>query len=400
MLTYPKKSIIYFIAMSIFIEVGLAIILYVVGDQISGTFYIPDINTISLLIFFLCAIVVSVLYASLALTFKPIRFRHIYLSHNSLFVLVILILTFSSIVNYHFGNNSRYVEGSLTSPSAVFYFLRNGVIFAFSVLLIINAKSVNYSVFFLHLLAILLTVDGLSAAFNLFIFTILFLRARGISIFQARFFFSFLVLAPTIFLFGVTMKIPNQGDGTTTYYTETLPVWFSEILPSWVVHRFSVNAISLYQFIDGDSYFSHQNENQMGYYELVQKSNINRLSIVLSGTYEKTYPRNVSEAIAYDYTGEYGSGSSPGVLFGSIIGFPIAFVLHLFIFYLIYLFMNRVGFKLNFLDIGLLLYFFKPLTANVSEYMILVSPTSLVLILFVFSLMIKIRKGSPLLQKL
>lgn len=124
------------------------------------------------------------------------------------------------------------------------------------------------------------------------------------------------------------------------------------------------------------------------------------MSIVSSGAYEKTYPRNVSEAIAYDYTGEYGSGSSPGILFGSIIGFPIAFFLHLLIFYSIYMFMTRVGFKINFLEIGLLLYFFKPLTANVSEYMILVSPTSLVLFLFVFSLMIKIRKGSTLLHKL
>lgn len=392
MLTNSKKNILYFIVMSIFVEVVLATVLFIMGDKIREIYYIPNITTTSLVIFIFLAILFSLLYTSIALNFKPVRLPAFYLRHNFLFFLVILNLLFSSIVSSQFNIDSRYVEGSLTSNSAVFYFLRNGFIFALSVLLIINAKDVSYSVFFLHVLAIGLTVDGLSVALNFFIFVLLFLRAKGVSIYRRGYLVLFVVLGSVFFLFGITKKIGNEGARTLNFYSETLP--------SWGVHRFSVNAISLYQFIGGESYFSYQNDNQLGYYELILKSNINRLSIVSSGGYNKTYPRNVSEAIAYDFTGEYGSGSSPGVLFGSIIGFPIAFFLHLLIFYLIYMFMTRVGFKLNFLDLGLLTYFFKALTANVSEYLILISPTSLVLFLFVFILMIKIRKKKPLRRKL
>lgn len=377
--------------MSILIEVGLAVMLFYMGDKIVG-YNIPNISTTSLVIFILLAFFILLLYLSIALMFKPVRFPHFYIKKNFVFYIVMLGLLLSIIVSDQFSNDARYVEGSLTSPTAVFYFLRNGFLFALSVLLITNAKDVSYSVFFLHVVAIIFTLDGLSVSLNLFVFIILFFRAKRISIYRLRYLIILAVVGSILFQFGMTKKINDPESINIDFY--------SEILPSWVMHRFSVNAISLYQFINGESYFSYQKKGQLGYYELVQKANIDRLSIVLNGYYKKTYPRNVSEAIAYDYTGEYGSGSSPGVLFGSIIGFPIAVVLHLLVFYLIYLFMAQIEFKLNFLDIALLVYFFKQLTANISEYMILISPTLLVLFLFVFALMVKVRKVNLIYHKL
>ena len=167
---------------------------------------------------------------------------------------------------------------------------------------------------------------------------------------------------------------------------DTVPDYLTpEFTLRWVVSRFAIQAEQMYTYVFGNSVIGKD----VTYMELVLRSISDRFDLVFTNYVTLEYPRSVSEATFYDMKNGFGSGSSPGALLGTTLSGPFFFVPILTFSVIIFNLMYGITRKITFPEICAYSFLLKPIHANFSEYLTIISPTLLLVAVVLFCALLK-----------
>lgn len=313
--------------------------------------------------------------------FKKYKLPDIFISLRFVKILIFLAASISIVLFLIKTDQSRYNSGSLTGFYGLLYFTFIFLFMLISTVFFLNHSHISFFNFFALGFSYLLCIDeGFGPWLFLLSYCSTFLilkynpNYRFIFVLTFSLSLMFLIFADLLFL----LDFPKQILSLQNFF-------------SYIFYRFSINTLSLLQFINGMSYFSEYFYTSYSYLELLVRAFEQRFDLIFSGTYDKIYPRNVSEAAAFDFNREYRGGSSSGIFFGSIIGgvlsfYTIIFVLSLFVFYF-----NKMNVRKPFFLACTSYFFFSNLFAAPSEILVVISPTFFYLNGFIFASFLRIK---------
>jgi hypothetical protein len=277
--------------------------------------------------------------------------------------------------------NARYVSGGLTGTAGVIYGVSRSMNFASMVLLVRQRIGINANFSFLWAGAVVgsfaLTIDGLASAMTLSAFCLLLVR--DISFRNA-----------VMVLLGTSAVATVLFLGFSRKFTELPSYMTPEYFLHWTVARLSISAEQGYTYISGESILNLSGQ----YVDIISRSISYRMDVLMGRVPIMLSPRSVSEAFYYDMYGVYDAGSSPGFYLGLIINGLFAIpILYLFCFVFVQMFAGMAKrFSVIYLYAFALLV--KMIYGNISEYLVLISPTSLALVLFYVFCLVEQKPGS------
>lgn len=297
--------------------------------------------------------------------------------HGILFFIIIAIFL-NSYFFFSTQGNIRYESGGLTGITGVVYGIKNAVMLS-AVVIIIKARDKGFfpiTWIITLLISSSLNVDGLASALTLFIFALIMFNFHIKSIYKL---ILFSLIAALMFYIGFSMKFSSIPDYLNL-----------DFFINWIIARFSIQAEQAYVYLSGASIIN----NDISYLELLVRMISNRIDLVMGNNFTLQYPRSVSEALYYDMMHYYGAGSSPGIFLGTILQGPlfsliVPFVLG-FIFIQYFYGLNK---RISFVQLCAYSFAFKAIHANFSEYLTIVSPALLVVVLFVIASLLRLKVG-------
>lgn len=296
---------------------------------------------------------------------------------------ILLFITIAIFINAYFffsaQGNIRYMSGGLTGIAGVLYGIKNAVMLSALVIIIKARENGFFPIPWIITLLISssLNIDGLASALTLFFFAFLVFNYHIKSIFRLIF---ITFIAVLLLYIGFSMKFSSMPD----YLNQ-------DFFINWVIARFSIQAEQAYLYLTGASIIN----NDISYLELLVRMISNRIDLVMGINFTIQYPRSVSEALFYDMMHYYGAGSSPGVFLGTILQGPIFSLIVPFVFGFIFIqFFYGLNKRISFVPLCAYSFAFKAIHANFSEYLTIVSPTLLVVILFVIASLLKLKDGT------
>lgn len=277
--------------------------------------------------------------------------------------------------------NARYVSGGLVGISGIIYALSLTLNLSAMLLLVKFriSKEQRFSLIWSMALAasFALNIDGLASAMTISAFM-------------------FLVLADEIRLKNILpMFVAAFGTGAAVFWGfsqkfREIPSYVTpEFLIKWVISRFAISAEQGYTFISGDSVLNRPGE----YFALISRAFVDRASIIVGERPVIVFPRSVAEALYYDMYGQYDAGSSPGFFLGVILNGLIALpIIYLYCLVTVQMF-SGFGKRMGLISLFAIGFIAKSVYANVSELIVLISPVTPVVILFIFICFVGIRES-------
>lgn len=271
--------------------------------------------------------------------------------------------------------NARYISGGLGGVNGMIYSLSLAISFAVMIIFIRHkqiGRPISPRLLIFFILSLALKVDGFASVLTIGVFIFLLLEYRFRNIIVLFF------LASLLLIIGVASK-----------FSEGIPEYVdAEFFVRWVVARFSIQAEQSYTFLSGNSILNSQYE----YINVLMQSIKNRFDFIFLGETEFVDPKSLSAAIFYDMRGEYGSGSSPGLLLNTILhGYFLFFLPPIFFVFLYIQFFKGSTAPLGFLQMIALSFLFKGLHTNFSEYLVVISPTLLYAIFFMIGCLVTVK---------
>lgn len=271
---------------------------------------------------------------------------------------------------------ARYTAGGLTGVTGFIY----GVAKTASLMAMVFAlkgkygqgRPVNRILLLAFILSVFATIDGLATALTITCFLFLMLETSGWQ--RVAIFFSLSLVTAVVFYYGLSAK-----------FTE-LPAYFTpEFAVRWAIARMSIAAESLYKFLSGESMFNEP----YAYIDLLKESYYNRYQLLIGERPLFNYPKSVAEGFYMDMHGRPGAGSSPGLFLGTgIHGIfaPVFLLVFVWLFMQFFFGFSRV---LSFVHIFAIGFILKAIHANVTEYIVLISPNTLALFGFTLACLIR-----------
>jgi hypothetical protein len=293
--------------------------------------------------------------------------------------IILGIISFAIILNFYsfftLESNARYVSGGLTGVAGVIYGVKNAMSMAAFIILIRAKESGWFPIAWICALIIsnIINIDGLASALTLGVFVFLYL---DVNLHNFRRIIFALMLGSVLLYFGFSTKFSQIPDYLTP-----------EFMLNWVIARFSIQAEQMYTYIAGGSLIN----NQASYIDILFRMISNRFDLVFGGNLVLEYPRSVSEATFYDMMGYYDAGSSPGALMGTALHGPLFFVVPLVFSFIFLQFFYGIRRKISFIQICAYSYLFKIVHSNFSEYLVIISPTLLTVILFIVASLVELK---------
>lgn len=265
-------------------------------------------------------------------------------------------------------SNARYVSGGLAGGGGIIYGISQAFNLAAGLLSIRQKKIGNPLPRFWNLIfffTLFLTVDGLASALSAGIFIFL---AFDLGAMKFRFKFR----SAKKYLGLILLLLLLLWIGFNSKFSEVPDYLNFEFISTWLIARFSIQAEQMYNFVAGQSVFN----TYINYWDLILRSISNRVDLLVGNSIFVEYPRSVSEALYYDMMGAYDAGSSPGILLGTTLQGPVAFLIAPL--FLAFLFLQLFyGFekKISILEVFAYSFALKGLHSNFSEFFTVVSPT-------------------------
>ncbi len=292
---------------------------------------------------------------------------------------ILIIISFAIILNFYsfmiIDSNARYQSGGLTGVAGVIYGVKNAMNMTAFVILIKAKESSRFPIAWIYALIIgnIINIDGLASALTLGVFSFIYF---DIDIFNLRkVIFAFMLGGGLLYL-GFSMKFSQIPDYLTPGF-----------ILNWVIGRFSIQAEQMYTYMAGGSLI----DNRVSYIDILIRMISNRFDLVFGENLKLVYPRSVSEAFFYDMMGYYDAGSSPGALLGTALHGPIFFIVPLVFSFTFMQFFYGIRKKISFAEICAYSFLFKIIHSNFSEYLTIISPTLLTVMLFIFASLVELK---------
>jgi hypothetical protein len=326
-------------------------------------------------------IFISILFSlfCIAIFRLPVALPKVMVPEWMVLCIIVLTIILNVLLFVFVERSARYVSGGMAGINGVVYTLSSAFSFSAMILFIRHkqiGRPIPIKLLILFLLSSSLIIDGIAHALTIgvFIFLIVGFELRKISNLFALLFFVILLL-----FVGVNSKFSVGLPG----YVD------AEFLIRWSVARFSIQSEQAYTFLSGNSIINNQYE----YFDIIMKSIDNRINFIFNGETNFSNPKSLSAAILYDMKGEFASGSSPGLLYGSILqGYFAFFIPPLLYFFLYIQFFKGSSAPLGILELVALSFLFKGLHSNFSEYLVLISPTLLYASFFIMGCLITAKR--------
>ena len=280
----------------------------------------------------------------------------------------IKILVFATIViqlihSFIIAPDARYVSGSLTGASGIFYGISKSMTVA-SMLMMIKYRKYFYtfgplSIFFV--LTFILTIDGFSASLLIFFFLYIFFIESIEKSISLRLFL--------VFVFGPIAAVLLWGTAFNAKYVLGFDIGLEETF-NWAVHRLATQPQSMLLYLSGQSIIQGPFE----LFQIITQSFSDRADILLGDQTYLSYPRNLSEAVYYDLYGRYGSGSSPGLIYFLLLS---SIFMPFFLFVLVVLLINYFDTDKRYSLISLIMigFILKLMINDLSEVVTIISPS-------------------------
>lgn len=320
-----------------------------------------------------------------ALAFKPLG--KVMISPRWIVMAVALTVGLNLVRLAVLDGNARYVSGGLAGGGGIIYGISQAFNLAVGLLCIRQKKIGNplpraWSIPFF--LSLFLTIDGLASALTAGIFIFLAFDLEAIKL-KRKHVKKYLALSLLLFVF--------LWVGFNSKFSEIPDYLNLEFILTWLIARFSIQAEQMYHFVAGQSVFNEY----LSYWDLISKSISNRIDLLLGNPIFIEYPRSVSEALYYDMMGVYDAGSSPGILLGTALQGPVAFMIApIFLAFLFLQLFFGIERKASILEIFAYSFVLKGLHSNFSEFFTVISPTILYAAFFLAgSLLIAKRQMGP-----
>lgn len=315
--------------------------------------------------------VIGVFGAYIAAPIPRISIRRLWL--NSFVLLACL----SKIVSFFvISQGARYTSGGLTGVAGMVYSVSAALALGAMIVVVRQRLSNNMQTPIWLVVALIacfaINIDGLAGALTLATFCFLMLKPATIN--KPLYLFLGIVAMVLVLWAGLTAKYPN---GLPDYFTPSF-------MATWVVARFAIQAEQMYTYVTGNSIIG----NLIGYYDLLLRMNLDRIDIIIGRGVILEYPRSINEAIYFDMSGDFGSGSSSGILLGTYMMGALGVVVPVVMSFVFFQLFWGSASKLSFARLLALSFLFKQIYANISEYQVLVSPSLLYLFVFIASCLV------------
>ncbi|MEE1877666.1 hypothetical protein [Altererythrobacter litoralis] len=284
---------------------------------------------------------------------------------------VLVAIVFNILTTVFIDSAARYSSGGLTGSSGVLYSAAQALSLAGMVVLL-RAQKCGRPFSKLWIFALMgsmaLSIDGLASALTICMFAVIIFEI------QFRRLGRVIIMAPLVF--GLLWS------GFQAKFNEIPAYLTPEFMIRWVIGRLSISAEQMYTYQAGNGIIGEE----VSYLELVSRAISDRFDLVLRGRTPKfEYPRSVSEAMYFDITGSFGSGASPGALLSATQMGLFFFLPPLVLSFLFMQYFHRMPGKISLLQMFAYAFIFNTLHSNFSEFLTIISPTLLIVTLFVLA---------------
>lgn len=267
---------------------------------------------------------------------------------------------------------ARYATGGLTGVAGVIYAVSRSLSLMAMVLALKGKYGGGYKIGVAILgafsLSMFIAIDGLAGALTTVSFLFLIFRSKGWG--NVILFTFFIIISIIIFYVGFNLKFKE-----IPYYLTP------EFGLRWTVARMSISAESLYKYVSGESMFNDPGS----YIEIIKRSYVNRYLVISGESFVPVYPRSVSEGVYLDMYGNIGSGSSPGFFLGLLMhGIFSPMILFVMCYLFVQIFYG-ICVVFSYMDIFAISLITKIIHANITEYIVFFSPSTLALLTFIFA---------------
>lgn len=297
----------------------------------------------------------------------------------------ILLGTFSNVAfMLYVSDEARYTSGGLTGFPGMVYVIGRGFNLSAFVLLI-RCKAMGHRIPMWILVALTAsyasTIDGFASALLILTFVIIY--------------FSGTVRGPWRLLSWIGIFAFSAGMGHIALIAKWGPhandILRGELLWTWIVPRFAVQAETMYSFLFGSTTI----QSLWDVINLILRAIGDRFDILLGHPFQLAYPRSVSESFYDSVFGGFGAGSSPGALLGTAMFGPLMLWLMPSIFGFLFLQMYyKSDIKQGLVQVIAFGFLLKGLYTDSSEYFTVVSPTVIYVVFFLVGcLLIPRRRG-------
>ncbi|RXZ64757.1 hypothetical protein [Pelagerythrobacter rhizovicinus] len=340
---------------------------------ITSEFYTP---------MFLMLIALAGIYTFLGWVFSRgiTSFPRIYVRPRAMTLTFLVAIVANVLAAGFLAEGARYNSGELTGVTGVIYAIARAASLMVMVLAIKGrygrGSPANTFLLIAFVVSMAITIDGLAIALTISAFLCVLLRVKtshdillGILAF---------VLVGTAFYIGFWSKF------------SVIPAYLTpEFAFRWSISRMSISAESLYKYLSGESMFN----DSMAYLDVIQRSYLNRYNVIMGEGFVPSFPRSVSEGFYMDMYRVPGAGSSPGFYLGILLHGLFS---PLFLLAFTWMFMQLFyGIRTSFgyVRIFALSLILKVVHGNVTEYIIVLSPSIMIVVLFILACLIEVRDG-------
>ena len=293
---------------------------------------------------------------------------------------IVYISFFFNLFNFYLNQfYSRYEAGQLTGLFGIYYVVSLGLnIAAFSLLIRVGADRKKIKLMMaLHGFSMFGRVDGIAEILVLISMIYIYIVICGIktkilSLFMI-FFYSILVL------YGVQVKL---GESFTTNY-------LVEYMPMWTVERLAIHSYQWEVVLNGGSIIKNLHD----FIITAWNSFLLRIDLLCNCNLgNSSLPKSISEAMYYDLYGLYGSGSSPGVMTSISLMGPLGLLVIYWNAIISRLIFSNIEFKFGYFGMIAFGVAYKILYVDISEYLAIVSPVTLIFITVLTISFVKVNK--------
>lgn len=354
-------------------------IFWLIVSRVTLTFYEPmyQVSRFEWPIFG-AFIVLATMFAGLGMVFTQLMrpLRKIPVSQWVISAVVLIAIGLNILVFTLVPSNARYVSGGLTGSAGIIYGATQATTLA-SMILLIRAQKQGRTFSKIWLFAFIgsfaLTIDGLASSLTISFFAAIIFNIRVLRVGRV---IALAALALALAWIGFNLKFSE----IPTYLT-------SEFMTRWMIARFSIQAEQMYTYVVGNSVIG----DQISYLDLVFRAISNRFDLIKGQPTMYEYPRSVSEATYFDMMGFFYAGSSPGALLSTAHLSPFFFVAPFVYGFLFMQYFYGISERVSIFQLFAYSFLFKTLHANFSEYLTIISPTLLVVGVFLLACLVSVR---------
>lgn len=375
---FTSKNIFKFIFFLTFIDLLLLSIhrlsiKFQLTDESIYPFYNSVFSFPNYFIFILCSI--GVFFLTFVLTTKiPNNKFKIYISKNTFFLLLLILLISSIYLFFEKQDFTRYTSGSITTLAGLVKILVNSLLISLFIIYQLNRNQSDYKILIIILISCILTIDGLTVAVQFLSFILFEFYRLNL---KKKIFSSILIIISLIIVLDISFKL-KYGSIYSDYGLLSIYEEYSTYLYSYIIPRFSVHAEQLYSYISQDLDIS----NYSYLSTVIVESFNNRIKVIFDDGYGIFYPKTVGQSLVFNMVGEnVRGGSSPGYLLSVVSFLPFTLPLIIMLAFIFKQVSFRLNERVNFIQVACLCYIFKPISANLLDMLPIISPNLFILVL-------------------